>query len=78
MKHRRVKTVGPQRIPDEPTSTADGPRPATGGDPRGGRPMSDGSGSKVRTYISYLFAVVFAVVVVGMLILLAQVIIDAA
>lgn len=40
--------------------------------------MSDGSGSKVRTYISYLFAVVFAVVVVGMLILLAQVIIDAA
>lgn len=39
--------------------------------------MSDGLGSQVRTYASYLLAVVFVVVFGGMLILLVQVILDA-
>lgn len=39
--------------------------------------MTDETGSRIRTYVSYLLAVVFFVVFVGMLILLVQVIADA-
>lgn len=39
--------------------------------------MSDESGSQFRTYASYLLAVLFVVVFLGMVVLTAQVILDA-